>query len=286
MHGSHQSPAATRAWWLAIAEEQWRMQPSHVLQTMSDDINRPFRRQGGGSRMNRRNTWHVHARQALVLALALALSLGCAAVRERRGAAEQSGFLGDYSGLEARDGYEAREIYINPNAEWARYSAIHLDSVTLWVNDRTAKLREEERQMLSDLLYASLAAELGERFQLVTQPGPDVLRMRAALTQARGAKVPLRTLSTILPPMWVISTAAGLSADAATTVGTATIEVEIVDSITDERLVAAVDQRAGTKSILAGTRTLKTWGDVEAACRFWARRAADALERLGVRKKS
>jgi hypothetical protein len=28
----------------------------------------------------------------------------------------------------------------------------------------------------------------------------------------------------------------------------------------------AADRRAGSKSILAGRRTFKTWGDVEAAC--------------------
>jgi hypothetical protein len=60
----------------------------------------------------------------------------------------------------------------------------------------------------------------------------------------------------------------------------------IVDSITDERLLAAVDKRAGNKSLLSGSRTFKTWGDVQSASEFWVKRAADALERLGVRKKS
>ncbi len=262
------------------------MQPLGVFQTIDGDIDLPRRQRGGRARMSLRDSWRSPARQALVLLLLLALLLGCAAVRGRRGAPERSGFLGDYSGLAPREGYEAQEVYINPKAEWARYDAIHLDSVTLWADDRTVKLAEEEQQMLSDLLYASLAAELDERFQLATRPGPNVLRMRAALTQTKGANVPLRALSSIVPPVFVMSTALGLSADAASTVGTATIEAEIVDSITDERLVAAVDQRAGTKSILAGRRTFKTWGDVEAACRFWAGRVADALERLGVRKKS
>jgi hypothetical protein len=261
------------------------MQCFDVFQSTDHDIDVPRREQGGGARASRRNSCRARSQQALALALLIAIALGCAAVRGRRGAPEHAGFLGDYSDLAPREGYEAQEVYINPRAEWARYDAIHLDSVTLWANERTAQFGEEERQMLSDLLYASLAAELGERFQLATRPGPSVLRMRAALTQAKGASVPLRTLSSIVPPMFVISTALGLSADAAATVGTATIEVEIVDSITGRRLAAAVDQRAGTKSILAGSRTFETWGDVEAACKFWAERAADALERLGVRKK-
>ncbi len=48
---------------------------------------------------------------------------------------------------------------------------------------------------------------------------------------------------------------------------------------------AAVDNRAGTKDIISG-RTFQRWGDVQAACDFWARRIARALVQLGVRRKS
>ncbi len=235
--------------------------------------------------MIQKESWRIRARQALVVTLLVATALGCAAVRGRRGEPEQSGFLRDYSGLTPREGYEAQEVYINPKAEWTRYDSIYLDSVTLWANEETGKLEEEERQMLTDLVYASLASELGERFEMAERPGPDVLRIRAALTQAKGAKVALRTLSTFVPNFYLISAAVGLTGDVAQTVGTATIEVEILDSITGERLAAAVDQRAGNKSLLAGTRTFKTWGDVQSASEFWAGRMADTLERLGVREK-
>jgi hypothetical protein len=262
------------------------MQSSRVFENTCDDIHRPLRERRGGAPVSRRDSCRARARQALLLVLLIVTALGCAAVRGRRGAPEHAGFLGDYSGLAPREGYEGQEVYINPRAEWANYDAIYLDTVTLWASERTAKLGEEERQMLTDLVYASLASELGARFRLATRPGPDVLRMRAALTQVKGANVPLRTLSTIVPQMYLISAAVGLTTDAARTVGTATIEVEIVDSITGERLAAAVDQRAGNKSILIGSRTFATWGDVESACEFWAERMAAALERLGVQKKS
>jgi hypothetical protein len=237
------------------------MHPFHVFQTIDDEIDLPRRPQEGDARMSRSDSGRAHARQALALALLIAIALGCAAVRGRRGAPEHSGFLGDYSSLAPREGFEAQEVYINPRAEWARYDAIHLDSVTLWASEQSAKLEEEERQMLTDLIYASLASELGARFELAARPGPDVLRMRAALTQVKGANVPLRTLSTFVPQMYLISAAVGLSGD-------------------------VVDQRAGNKSLLSGSRTFKTWGDVQSASEFWAQRAADALERLGVRKKS
>jgi hypothetical protein len=209
-----------------------------------------------------------------VLGIAL---VDCAAVRGRRAAPEPSGFLGDYSQLAEREGYEAQLIYVDPVAPWPAYEAIEIDSVTLWVSEETGPL--------TDLLFAALHRELGERFRLVDQPGRGVLRLRAALTQGKGAMVAARAITSILPPAFLLSTAAGLSTDTASTVGTATVEMEVVDSVSGRRLAAAVDSRAGTKSILAGSRTFKKWGDVEAACEFWAKRISDFLARRGVPKK-
>jgi hypothetical protein len=220
------------------------------------------------------------------LALALVLpALACGAVRGRRGTPEPSGFLRDYSPLREREGFEARLVYVNPRADWSRYAAIEIDSVTLWASDENVKLSRQDQQMLTDLVFKAMHEQLGKEFRIVEQPGADVLRLRAALTQAKGAKVPMRTMSTLLPQALVLGTAVGLSADTATTVGTATIEMELLDSIAGERLAAAVDQRAGTKSLLT-TRTFTTWGDVEAAANYWAERTAQALVRAGVRRKA
>jgi len=221
----------------------------------------------------------------VLLAIMCALPpLGCGAVRGRRGEPERSGFLGDYGQLRQREGYEARLVYIDPRTDWSRYGAVEIDSVTLWASQETVKLSREDQQMLTDLVYKAMHENLGKEFRLVDRTGPDVLRLRAALTQAKGANVPLRTMSTILPQALLLGAAVGLSADTASTVGTATVEMELLDSITGARLAAAVDERAGTKSLLT-TRTFSTWGDVEAAANFWAERTAQFLVKQGVRRK-
>jgi len=222
---------------------------------------------------------------AIPLTFVLVVALGCAAVRGRRAEPELTGFLGDYSRLEPIGELEGRLAYVRADAQWDRYDAIELDSVTLWATDANVRLSAEEQQMLTDLLFDALADELGARFVLAERSGPNVLRVRAALTQAKGANVPMRALSTFVPQALLVGTGVGLSLDTARTVGTATVELEVLDSVTDRRLVALVDQRAGTKSMLAPGRTFKTWGDVEAACDFWASRVAEALEAQGVRTR-
>jgi hypothetical protein len=226
-------------------------------------------------------------KRAFLVLVLLALGLevfGCIGVRGRRRAPEKSGFLGDYSQLEERDDMQAQLAYLNPRADWSRYDAIQIESVTLWRDDETAELGEEERQMIADLLYKALHEKLGQRFAMAERTGPSVLQMRAAVTQAKGANIATRTISTYVPVGLVLSTATGLSADTASTVGSATLEAEVLDSVTRERLAAVVDSRAGTRSLVSG-RTFTTWGDVESACNFWAERAAAFFLRVGVQPK-
>jgi hypothetical protein len=214
-----------------------------------------------------------------------AVLVSCAAVRSRRGTPEQSGFLGDYSQLTQREGADAQLSYVAEGVDWRAYNAVEIDSVTIWVNEETAKFSDEERQMMTELIYTALHQELGAQFEVVDHAGPGVMRLRAALTQAEGSSVVLRSVTSILPPAFILSTVGGLSTDTAATVGTATVEVEVSDAISGKRLAAAVDSRAGTKSILAGSRTFTKWGDVEAAAQFWAQRVTAFLVRQGVERQ-
>lgn len=218
-------------------------------------------------------------------ALVLVQAAGCTATRARRGEPERSGFLGDYSRLAASEDYPAALVYVDPTVDWSRYSAIHLDSVGLWATEGTAGLNEADRQKLTDILFTSIHGQLAEVFELADAPGPETLRLRIGLTQVHGANVPLRTVTTVIPQTRLLGGAVGLAGDTASLVGSATVEIEILDSVTHRRLAAAVDQRAGTK-VLFAKRAYTTWGDVAAACEHWSQRIVWQLARHGVRRKA
>ncbi len=221
----------------------------------------------------------------LVLVCAM---VACSATRGRRkGEVPQSGFLRDYSQLEKLEDWPAREAYFNPNAQWSRYDSIHIDSVTLWADKSIDKLSAEDQQMLTDTLYMALHEELSLYFNISDHPGPNTLRLRAALTQGKGAKAVMRSLTSIHPGTLLLGAAAGLSLDTANSVGSATLEAELLDSATNERLAAMVDQRAGTKVffLIAPKRTFTKWGDVKAIDSYWAKRAVIVLLKKGVPAK-
>ncbi len=227
-----------------------------------------------------------HAKALLMAALIAAplISTGCTATRERRGAPEESSFLGDYSQLRENPDYPAARVYIRPGVMWSRYNAVQIDSVGLW-GDAAANISAEDQKVLTDTLLKSLEDDLGKYFTLVNQPGPNTLRLRVALTQVGAAKPVLRTISTVVPQLRVLGSIVGLAADTATTVGSATVEMEVLDSATNQRLAAAVDERAGTK-VLFAKRAYTTWGDVQAACGYWAERIAWQMARQGVQRKA
>lgn len=215
-------------------------------------------------------------RRYTISATLVALSFAaCATTRQTR-SVETSGFLGDYSMLRPGTGEEAQLIYINPGADFASYDKVMLDPVSIVFTRGSAssqKVSDAEIKRLADRLYYAVQVRLDDDYQIVEKPGPGVLRIRAALTEVRGSNVAVDVITTAIPQIKMIATVGQLATDAHLFVGSAGIEVEILDSATGERLAAVVDERAGTKVLRGST---STWNDVKEAFDYWA-------ERLGVR---
>ena len=158
----------------------------------------------------------------------------------------------------------------------AAYDKVVIDPVTLWTESES-KVSPEDQQLLADYLDASLRHHLEQDYQIVDRPEAGALRLRVAITDAKGARVVANTVSKIIPQLRLLTTVGGLAADTAVLVGRVGVEAEILDSLTDERLAAAVDRRAGTKALRGG---LSTWADVENAFDFWSERLRTRLAEL------
>jgi hypothetical protein len=210
--------------------------------------------------------------RSVLAVLLVAVAVGCAGTRQPRSEAPRSGFLGDYTMLKAGEGDQAQLVYLNPGFEPARYGSVLLSPVTLWAGEGESglsKLSREDQQMLADRLHTALHDALAKDHALVEQPGPGVLRVSAALTDAKGSNVPLDVVATVIPQIRMGAMLVGMGADTAGTVGRVTGELEVADSASGERLIAAVDERVGTRGI--GGMTDK-WDDLQRAFDDWAER--------------
>jgi len=200
---------------------------------------------------------------------------GCAT--RQTGKAQPSGFLEDYSQLQPGGEGHAQLVYINPNVDWKKYNAVLIDPVTVWLSSEASELSQADQKMLTDKLHDALVEALGKNYQIAEEPGPGVLRVRTAITEAQGAKLAMNAVTGIVPQLRLLTMIGGMATDTATFVGKCSAEGEVVDSVTGTRLLAGVDQRAGTKD---PRNMLNKWDDVDSAFTEWAERLRKRLESL------
>ena len=177
--------------------------------------------------------------------------------------AKHSGFLSDYSQLAANPDVEDAMTWENPTKDLSQYNRFIVEPVMMHfapdaegVSIDAAKLNE-----LTEYAHEQLVTALSERYQVVSSPGADTLRLRCALTDIKKGN----TVLNIIPTTKL--TGAGL--------GGASMEAEALDSVTGERILAVVDKRRGDQFSLEGAGELDNARQV---IRHWAERFVDRVD--------
>lgn len=219
---------------------------------------------------------HLMKNSILLATIMSALVLsGCSSVQ--MSSVEQTGFLQDYSKLREGVADEAVMVYINPQVDFRPYDKILFDRVTVWFSDKAEYkgIDPETLKTLTDHFQQALLDAVKDGYKVVDQPGPDVLRVRAAITDLKPSKPVANTVSTILPVGWAVSgTTKAVSGDNLGT-GEAAAEFELLNSVTGLQLAAAVDRRQGGKAAFSGK-----WEDAKEALEYWAKKFRSRLDEL------
>lgn len=212
------------------------------------------------------NNTRYLAGMTVALAL-LCLLAACASTSQGRDA-KASGFLGDYSQLKQGQEGQALWRYVNPEARPAAYNAILMEPIAVYSSQEDsalAKVPLSEMQGLVNYFDATIREHLAGDFKFVNRPGPGVMRLRVAITEARGAKVVLSTVSAVTPVGLAVNGLKKGITGASTGVGKTGVEMELLDSQSGKRLLAAVDERVGTK-----TSSFGEWQSAKEAFDYWA----------------
>jgi len=206
----------------------------------------------------------------VVVMLLLALALGCAGTTKQ----QYSGFLGDYPDFKpGKEGFDL--VYIKEGINPRKYKKIMMDQVVFYLSEQAKDkgIRPEEIKELADAFYTAFIGELGDEYRFTDRPGPEVLRIRAAITGLEPSKPALTTVTTIIPTGLAISAIKKGITGEYTGVGNTSMEVEFLDSQTNERLAAGIDTYPGSK--ISG---FTKWGSAKEAFEFWARRLRSRLD--------
>ncbi len=210
----------------------------------------------------------------LLLFLASTLLFGCGPTKQAR-SMETSGFLGDlYPKMRKGEDGEALLVYRNPKIVLiprGSYKKILLDPVQVWGEASSDPARQTEMQQVADILHGLLYQSLAKDYEMVTSPGPNTLRIQAALTRADKANVILRAVSTVPAPMNALALGSmlkNLGTGKPLFVGEASVEAKILDAQTGEVLAASADRRVGKKRLDADS--FNSWDDVNKTLEYWA----------------
>lgn len=228
--------------------------------------------------------YKMKAYQIVGLLVTACLVSGCGTTMQMRTAPTPSGFLGDYSQLKAGDEGEAHLVYVNPKVDFGQYKKILMDPVKVYAgkDGKIAKVPRKDLQKLVNYFDAALREQLKADYTLVDKPGPGVMRLQVAITEAGRSVVLLDILSSVTPPGMAVSGLKQIATGTPAMTGSIGGECQALDSVSNERLFAAVDARAGQK-YTGKFDKLNKWRAAQGAFDYWAERMVQRLREVSAK---
>ncbi len=210
-----------------------------------------------------------------------------------------SGFLSDYTKLApAPDSSEAMS-WRKPGFDFKAYDKILIERLTFFYHDQAEYkgIDPTELKALADYFAESITKQVGKSYPIVKEPGPGVLRIRAALTDIIPNKPSVSVVTLVVPYL----TFADLGTSAVAKggpgsnfyVGRTSIEAEFLDGATNEQVAAFVDRYYPKKydvdlkkgpggAIVHGFgqyfKAYTTWSYTKDAFDYWAERLRQKLD--------
>lgn len=181
--------------------------------------------------------------------------------------AQRSGFLGDYSQLKPAPDRDGVELYIDRSVDYTRYTKLLLDPVQVLATPAPGQpppAPDAVARMSADF-QQSLQRALAPTYQVVTAPGPDVLRVRIAITNLQTVKPP--TGASDFLPIKALYNAGRAAAGTSPRLVEMTAEMEAL-APDGRRVVAATATRRGDKTLPQGEQI--TWAELQSISDYWA----------------
>jgi len=176
----------------------------------------------------------------VVIGFALAAFTGCAS------GPKQTGFLGNYYenlGPGPKDGAKYR--WLKPGVDFGKYHKLMIDSVVFYYapDSEDKGIDGVEMKELTDAFNAELLNVLKDKYPIVAEPGPDVARVKIALTNVKKSKPVVSAITSIVPVgigVSIIKKGAGGSWSGS---GATSAEFMALDSTTNDVIAVAEDEQ-------------------------------------------
>ncbi len=209
---------------------------------------------------------------SIVIGFALAVGAGCAAHTRN------TGFLGgpaEYAKLGPGPEGGAKLRWVKPGADFGKYNRFMVDSVTFFLGDESdyKGIDPQEMKELADQFNLEIVTAFKDKWPIVTEPGADVARIRIAITNIKASKPGVSAVTSIIPIGLGVSLVRKGATGGWSGSGDTSIEAMTLDSMTNEVLLMAVDNRPAEFE-----HRFSKWGSAQDAFKFWAERTVSLID--------
>jgi hypothetical protein len=211
-------------------------------------------------------------KKAIFLIIGMMVVVGCATTESAKTGqtAAPKGFLGDYySNLTPGPEGGAKMRWLKPGVDFGKYNKVMLDSVIFFFADDSEYkgMDPQELKEIADAGNRQMVDILKGSYPIVADPGPDVVRIRTAITDLKQSRPVLSGVTSVVPIGLGLSLVKKGASGSWTGSGVTGAELMILDSMTNDVIAVAKDERS------AGfTERFSKWGSAEEAFKFWAER--------------
>ena len=189
------------------------------------------------------------------------------------------GFLGNYAQkLEPGPKGGAKMRWLKPGADFSKYDKVILEHITFFLDDTSEYkgIDPSEMNELAQKCNLALVDALKDGYPIVTEPGPDVVQIRMAITDLKPSNPAIGGITTVTM-VTPVGLGVGLLKKGATGKwsgsGATASELMAIDSMTGEVIAVARDEKS------AGfTERYGKWDSVEGAFKFWGERLRKFLD--------
>lgn len=215
-------------------------------------------------------------KRTLFVTMAVAVSLTLALSGVSHAAEKDGGALCIYAAkLQPGPKGGAAERWIKPGTDFSKYNKVMLDSVIFYFapDSEDKGIDPVVMKELSDSLNMELVDALKDKYPIVTEPGPDVVRIKYILTGIKQSKPVLSAITSVTPPGLVVNVVKKGVTGSWTGSGATGAEVIATDTETNEVIFVARD-----KQTASFTKRFSEYGSADEAFKFWAGRLRTFLD--------
>jgi hypothetical protein len=212
------------------------------------------------------------ARMMLAVAIGLVFTISTAFAADDF---TRSGFLGNpsvYDMMRPLEGGGAR--WLKPGVDFKKYNKFMVDSVIFFLADKAdyKGIDPQEMKELCDEFNKALVAAFKDKLPIVAEPGPDVARVRFAITNVQPSRPGVSAVTSIVPVGLGVSLVKKGATGGWVGSGETASEMMVLDTTTNEIIALGAIKRAAEFD-----ERFSKWGSAKEAFKFWSERLVHSI---------